>query len=410
MKIAARIALIYIIFCGLYIVGSDYGVLLFFKSSEEITVVQSYKGLFFVLLSGLLIFLLIRRSIHQLKASNIQLVDTIHYHRMIFDKCPLPAFIWDKNDFTYLRVNDAALFKFGFSKEEFLRSTAMDLNEGMSIDDLRSLMYDVSPSGYVEIFIQGKTKSGSILHLQLFCQNVIHEGKESVFCIAMDITALKDPEVKIMDRMLGLLEEERMNISSEIHDGIKQYFGIANGILKSVKAKYTEFAGLKGIEKAIDLTAHGVEESRRLSHTLTPMLVDDTHLDDIILQLVDDLNYISKISFRYTSNLERKYSSELVLNLFRIVQESTRNVMIHSRAMNCHIDLNEQDGNLCLTVSDDGKGFDTNLVSKSLGSIGLNTMRTRATKLGGFFTLTSEPDKGTSIQVKIPVADVHEQS
>ncbi|WP_213881721.1 transporter substrate-binding domain-containing protein [Pseudomonas sp. dw_358] len=88
------------------------------------------------------------------------------------------------------------------------------------------------------------------------------------------------------------------------------------------------------------------------------------------------------------------------IGLFRILQEALTNVMRHAQAHTVQISLNQSPGELCLTISDDGQGFDAR--ARRGASFGLVGMRERVLMLGGTLELDSEPGEGTSLTVRVP--------
>ena len=74
----------------------------------------------------------------------------------------------------------------------------------------------------------------------------------------------------------------------------------------------------------------------------------------------------------------------------------------HASAKQVHMSLEQEDGTVHLTVEDDGVGFDPE--SSSPGTLGLAGMRHRAERLGGTFTLQSEPGHGSRVEVVVPAA------
>jgi len=87
--------------------------------------------------------------------------------------------------------------------------------------------------------------------------------------------------------------------------------------------------------------------------------------------------------------------------LFRILQESLSNTLRHSKAHSVEVRLFEREGMIILIVSDDGIGFDVQ--DSKLGSYGLQNMHERALEVGGTLKIVSVKNKGTRLEVKVPV-------
>jgi signal transduction histidine kinase len=85
---------------------------------------------------------------------------------------------------------------------------------------------------------------------------------------------------------------------------------------------------------------------------------------------------------------------------FRIFQECLTNVIRHAEAKSVSVTLREENGNLILAVTDDGKGFEESQISESLGFLG---MRERAQVCGGSLDIASAPGIGTTVALRVPV-------
>lgn len=405
MKYQARIVVIYVIVCSAYIFLSDVIVYELFPSASEITNMQTYKGIFFVFASGGLIYFLIRKSFQEVILANENLERTVHHHKLMFQKCPIPAFVVDKQTFRYLKVNEAATIKYTRSEDEYLKKTPLDYYPGLTKDDLKRLADQIGTESYVELLMEVPDK-GKVVHENLFCQDFLYEGNPSLLFIALDLSITEESEIWVMDRMLDVIEEERKRISSELHDGITQYLAMSNSITGSIReALNNDDSTLNisdGLARVFDLTERGARESRNMSHSLIPSSLSS--LPELLKNLVGNLNYVRHVKFEFEASINHTYNSIATLNLFRITQEALRNIVTHSGATHATVSLNEKNDHLTLTISDNGRGFDVSLSPKALNSIGLKTMRTRALKLGGTLQITSELHQGTKVLIRIPIS------
>jgi signal transduction histidine kinase len=89
--------------------------------------------------------------------------------------------------------------------------------------------------------------------------------------------------------------------------------------------------------------------------------------------------------------------------VYRIAFEAIRNACMHSGGMELIIELRYRKRSFRLEVRDDGRGIDSSLLqSGKIGHFGLTGMRERALSLGGTLTVTSEPDRGTTVSLVVP--------
>ena len=106
------------------------------------------------------------------------------------------------------------------------------------------------------------------------------------------------------------------------------------------------------------------------------------------------------------AGVEQRLPPEVEFTLFRIVQESVRNIERHSQALKAEISVGFDEDKIRVSVSDNGKGFQ---LSGSLvdlvhtGKLGLAGMEERARLLNGSIKIESEPGKGTTVMVEIPI-------
>jgi signal transduction histidine kinase len=93
------------------------------------------------------------------------------------------------------------------------------------------------------------------------------------------------------------------------------------------------------------------------------------------------------------------------VTIYRIIQELVHNAIRHANAQKILVQVNAQheERMLLVTVEDNGNGFDTNLLQDAQG-IGWSNIQNRVDFLNGKIDLNSEPDKGTSVLIEIPIS------
>ena len=99
------------------------------------------------------------------------------------------------------------------------------------------------------------------------------------------------------------------------------------------------------------------------------------------------------------SDKTKKLTPDFKRHVYLIFKECINNAAKHSQCKSVTVDMNLNRGRMLLTIQDDGKGFD---MSNSYDGNGLKSMRTRAGLLGGTFRFSSEPGKGTSMELEVP--------
>jgi signal transduction histidine kinase len=103
---------------------------------------------------------------------------------------------------------------------------------------------------------------------------------------------------------------------------------------------------------------------------------------------------------------ENDVPDSLKIVIFRILQESLNNIAKHSQATLVRLSLKETDGNIELTIDDNGAGFDMDHVLSgdlSERGLGLASMKERAELPGGSFSLVSQKGAGTTVRASWPI-------
>lgn len=210
---------------------------------------------------------------------------------------------------------------------------------------------------------------------------------------------------RLSNRMMTLQDEERRRIAREIHDGLGQELAAAKMILDGILAKDSSPVMRQSSMEASQLVDRAIQQVRTISHLLHPPLLDEVGLVSALrwfLEGLSDRSGIKVVLEVQPPNLPRM-RSELETAIFRIVQEALTNMFRHSGARNGMVRMVEKDGTIFVTVRDDGKGIEEQVVQlrpESVG-VGIGGMRQRVTELGGSLRLANA-NPGTIVEVVIP--------
>ena len=155
------------------------------------------------------------------------------------------------------------------------------------------------------------------------------------------------------------------------------------------------------LEEAERLIYELRQELTNLILELRPAVLDDKGLASAVRKYAADWSRQNGILLEVRVQGERSLPLDIEQPIFRIMQESLTNVARHSMASNVEIGLAYANGEVTLTVTDDGRGFDIN---RTHSGFGLISMGQRVEPLGGNLTVESTPGKGTSISCTVPVS------
>ena len=198
-------------------------------------------------------------------------------------------------------------------------------------------------------------------------------------------------------------EEERTRVAREIHDELGQALTAIkielSALLFEWPAEHKPSRRAESIARLVDKTIQSV---RRISTELRPGILDALGLVAAVEWAAEEFQ--TRTGTRCRLDLPKEaieIDQELATTIFRILQETLTNIARHADATQVDIRLAREDGRLSLEVHDNGIGISEERLSAS-GTLGILGMRERALLLGGEFLITSAPNLGTRIVVRIP--------
>jgi len=211
---------------------------------------------------------------------------------------------------------------------------------------------------------------------------------------------------RLSNRMMTMQDEERRRIAREIHDGLGQELAAAKMILDGIMAKNSSPSMRQASLETSQLIDRAIQQVRTISHLLHPPLLDEVGLVSALRWFLEGLSERSGINVVLNVQPAElgRLRSELETAIFRIVQEALTNMFRHSGARNGSVTLIGKDGVIAVTVRDDGKGIEEQVIQlrpESVG-VGIGGMRQRVTELGGTLRLANA-NPGTIVEVIIPV-------
>jgi PAS domain S-box-containing protein len=242
--------------------------------------------------------------------------------------------------------------------------------------------------------------------------NVFREnGKaKTIRGFMIDITGRRQTEEALRElsgRLINAQEEERRRIARELHDDLNQRMALLSIELEQLGQKIPQRQS--DLRKRVhDLWTKACEismEIHRLSYQLHPSKLDHLGLATALKSFCGELSASQefKVEFFY-QGFPATLPKDITLCIFRIAQESLRNIIKHSGASEALVVLEKTDGEISLSVSDEGCGFDTGSQEMKRG-LGFISMRERLRLVGGEITIHSQPSWGTQIDVSVPLTN-----
>lgn len=214
-----------------------------------------------------------------------------------------------------------------------------------------------------------------------------------------------ETEKKLMatEAVLKGEEQERTRLAKDLHDGL-------GGMLSGIKYSFTTMKGnlimtpenRLAFERSMDMLDSSIKEMRRVAHNLMPENLVKFGLDTALRDFCNDINQGGALQVRYQSigladaNIDLNTS----INIYRIVQELINNVLKHAGARQAIVQVTRHETGFSVTVEDDGRGFDKNILDVQKG-IGWDNIRSRVDLLKGKVDIQSEQGRGTSVHLEL---------
>lgn len=358
----------------------------------------------------------VTRDITANKIAQSKLLASEERYRYLFNNNPAVIIIWDIETMAVIEVNQAAIDLYGYSRDEFLKLTVLDLRP----EDERAKFLDLLNQGLTtDSSLETKAwkhikNDGSVIMMEITPHKIKYQGKNAVLALGNDITEkiqlekslCEERQIRqqqITEAVITGQEKERTELGEELHDNINQ-------ILASTKL-YIECA-LKDKEPRVTLITESklliekaMVEIRNLSKSLLPPSLGEVGLLQALYDMTENIQQTNalKISIDWNNIDENELSNKLRLTIFRIVQEQFNNIIKHAHAKFVLVTIDKSHNILQVSIKDDGCGFDT---AQKRNGVGLRNIASRAEVNNGMVIIDSKPGAGCELIVNFSLVNL----
>ncbi len=353
------------------------------------------------------------KDLAQLKQADVDLQASERNYKVLFENANDAIWIHDlEGEIT--AANEAHARLTGYSVEEL---SHMNVHGFLSEDSLalakqvRHRLYqgEIINKPYEQRMVK---RDGSEAILRLSTSLITTDGVPTAFYnIARDVTE----EERLQENMRFYIrqavraqEEERKRIARELHDDTAQ---VLTSLLRQLdnlirQKPYLSTGDMFALENLKVELSRGLQGVHRLGQDLRPSLLDDLGLIPALRSVTKSLQqYDGIVTELKILGSERRFSPEVEIGVFRIVQEALSNIRRHAQASESQVVIEFTEDRTKVTISDNGQGFELSGRVGDLprtGKLGLAGMQERAQLLGGTLEVQSTPSKGTTLVVEIP--------
>ena len=323
----------------------------------------------------------------------------------------------------YIDVNDSFCQIWGYAKEEMLGRTSLELGVFENAAHRESVIGPVRDTGHVkDVELRMRTRSGECKTLLFSAERIELGGKQCIVFVLFDITARLLTEERLEKtgqqlraltcRLQSLREEERTHLAREIHDHLGQLLTALSLDLRLIerRAAAVADAGLRvSLNRKIASARHLADETitavQKIATELRPAILDRLGLEAAIEVEAQAFQSRTGVDCKWTLPSDPvPLEPDQATAVFRIFQEILTNVARHAQAGKLAVHLSRQDQQLLLEVDDDGVGIQPGDAANPT-SLGLLGMKERAAILGGKVSIGRKAERGTTVQVRIPLKE-----
>ncbi len=221
-----------------------------------------------------------------------------------------------------------------------------------------------------------------------------------------DQTALAIENARLRDQASQVaVVAERERLARELHDSVTQSL-YSLTLLAEAGQRLLRIGDLEHVEQYLgrlgEIGQQALKEMRLLVYQLRPLVLKREGLVGALQQRLDAVEKRAGVDARLLVEGDINLPTSMEENLYRIALEALNNALKHATSTSVQVSVRADGEHVTLTVKDNGQGFDPKAKAENdQGGLGLITMRERAEKLGGSFTLSSAPGQGTTVKVSL---------
>ena len=214
-----------------------------------------------------------------------------------------------------------------------------------------------------------------------------------------------DAEKRVLNAIIKTEENERRRFAKDLHDGLGPLLSTVKMAVSSL-AQMENAPGSKEIIQNTDIViTEAIKNVKEISNILSPHVLENFGLVSAMKSFLSKVNVAPGLDINFQTNMSNErfdYNTEVVL--YRVLCELINNTIKHAGAKVIDVELRQSEDLLTLVYSDDGIGFDVNVVlSEQNAGMGYSNILTRIKSIKGIINIDSEKDKGTKVIIVVNV-------
>lgn len=329
----------------------------------------------------------------------------------LFEANPVPTSITRLEDGLIFNVNEAYLEYFSLKREDVIGHTTGEFNLPINQRQRPHLIARLQKKGIIRnIEMEITHPSGEKRNILSSLQFVTVDDTQALLLALTDISERVHTERQVRTAATSASATEqadRQRISQILHDDLQQnIFAVKmqlSFLAEAIKNNNIESANVD-LQQLDQWLAEAIATTRQLSIDLSPPVLRGEGLAESLLWLASQMKTQYNLDVTIEPNgTQVAFEEDVRSLLFQSVRELLFNVVKHSGTLAAHVAIEKMDGQVNITVSDKGKGFNMQEITENRLN-GLKKMRDRLFLLGCNLKIESEPENGTRITIEAPIS------
>ncbi len=364
------------------------------------------------------------QDITERRIAVMRLTESEARFRAVFERAPLGIGLFDLQG-RFLSANKVFQEMLGYAEDELRGKPIAEISHA---DDRQRTMevFQEMASGRQEGYQMEKRyrrKTGQYLWARVTASLVHDSEGQPLYAVGMveDITQRRQAETRLQEsqetlrhlasQLMSAQEDERKRISGELHDELGQALlvlklqtrEIEKGLAPEEQRLREECQGmLANLDQVVD-------KVRRLSHDLSPMILEDLGLSAALKHMLREFSKHNHLECEFQEiDIDELFPQEAQVAIYRIFQECLTNIGKHSQATRLEVAIAKGPDRVSFLIRDNGKGYRVEARRRGQG-LGLVAMEERARMVGGDLSVQSREGQGATISFEIPYASPKRQ-
>lgn len=304
----------------------------------------------------------------------------------------------------FIEVNPTITNKLGYSKDEIRQLKSFEILSPRYHNEINKRFLDLLKENELgNIELEAVTKTGELIPIEINGKVIDFEGQKAILTFIRDITERKQLENQLMEVVLETEEKERRHLSSDLHDEIGPLLASLRMYTSTLSRKLANSEHSNVLTIIQRLIKDAVEKTREISNNLSPHLLDAYGIEAAIRAEIENTLLILPVKLQ--SNIsEIRFEKKTEIVIYRILKELLNNTRKYAEATEANINMHLKDNVFKLIYSDNGRGFDYNILSQNISQgMGILNIKNRARSINADYQIISSYGKGFYFELECQI-------